>query len=54
MVKADGGSSDQVQFSIGYSKTFNLSSDITDEIKIEVVNVSKLKKEIDVEKDDAS
>jgi|DEB0MinimDraft_6_1074348.scaffolds.fasta_scaffold441542_2 hypothetical protein len=54
MVKSSGGSSDHVQFSIGYPKTFNLSSEISDEVKIEVVNVSKLKEEGCVEKDDAS
>ena len=54
MVKSGGGSSDQVQFSIGYPKTFNLISEISDEVKIEVVNVSKLKEEGCVEKDDAS
>ena len=54
MVKSGGGSSDRVQFSIGYPKTFNLNSEISDEVKIEVVDVSKLKKEIDVKKDDAS
>lgn len=54
MAKSGGGSSDKIQFSIGYPKNFTLNSEISDEVKIEVVHVSNLKKEINAKENESS